>query len=125
MSVKVKKIFESALPNPYIVNKVYSTVNSSGNPVFFYKNERDYFHLLRVERSRYESGTCVIANYLLTTDSHTGEEIFRKSGSLYYNLSVPVKMSDSLNGILNYLCSQNKPFYACENAVRQMIESVL
>lgn len=121
----IEGVFKSALPNPYTVNKVYGTVNSSGNPVFFYKNGRGYFHFLRVERNLYKRGTCVIADYLLTTDSDTGEEVFQKSGTLYNNLSVPVKMSGLLIEILDYLCSQNKPYYECEEVARQKIESVL
>lgn len=121
----IKETFESVLPNPYIVNKVYGTVNSSGNPVFFYKNGRGYFHLLRVERNPYKRGTCVIADYLLTTDSETGEEIFQRSGTLYNNLSVPIKMSGVLIGVLDYLCSRNKPYYECDEIARQKIESVI
>lgn len=121
----VKDIFESALPNPYTVNKVYGTVNSSGNPVFFYKNGRGYFHLLRVERNSYKRGTCVIVDYLLTTDSETEEEVFQRSGALYNNLSVPIKLSGLLIEVLDYLCFQNKPYYECEEVVRQKIESVL
>lgn len=123
--MSIKEFFESALPNPYIANKMYRAVNSSGNPVFFYRNTRSYFHLLRVERNPYKRGTCAIVDYILTTDSETGEEIFQKSGTLYNNLSVPIKMSGVLIGVLDYFCSQNKPYYECDEVARQKIESVL
>lgn len=97
---------------------MYGAVNSSGDPVFFYKNTGGYFHLLRVERNPYKKGTCAIVDYLLATNLETGEETFQMSGTLYNNLSVPIKMSVVLIEILDYLCFQNKPYYECDEVAR-------